>query len=44
MNINAKLVFLGDSKVGKTSIIKRYKENQFDFNMITTVGNMGYDD
>lgn len=43
MNIKAKFVFLGDSQVGKTSIIIRYKQNEFDYNIITTVGNMSYD-
>lgn len=43
MNIKAKFVFLGDSQVGKTSIIVRYKQNEFDYNIITTVGNMSYD-
>lgn len=35
---NAKLVFLGDSSVGKTSIIRRYCENKFEeFSCMATV-------
>ena len=43
MNLKAKFVFLGDTKVGKTSIIVRYRENNFDYNLISTVGHMNFD-
>ena len=43
MKKRAKFVFLGDTQVGKTSLIIRHRENEFDFNIITTVGNMVYD-
>lgn len=36
--IELKLITLGDSGVGKTSIIKRYAYNIFDENSLTTVG------
>jgi len=36
--IEFKLITLGDSGVGKTSIIKRYAFNIFDENSLTTVG------
>lgn len=39
----AKFVFLGDTKVGKTCIIVRYRDNNFDYNTITTVGHMSFD-
>lgn len=43
MTQEAKMVFMGSSKVGKTCIITRYKENQFDYAVNTTVGNMFYE-
>jgi len=36
--IKKKIVLLGDSAVGKTSLIRRYVFNQFDFSYISTVG------
>ena len=42
MSIEAKMVFVGDTKVGKTSIMIRYKENEFDYQLNTTIGNMFY--
>ena len=36
--IEFKLITLGDSGVGKTSILKRYINQKFDQNMISTVG------
>jgi len=33
-----KIVTIGDTKVGKTSIIKRYIDNKFYYNTISTVG------
>ena len=32
------LIILGDSQVGKTSILKRYKENKFSREAISTIG------
>jgi small GTP-binding protein len=34
----SKVTFIGDSKSGKTSIIKRYQENQFSRDTQTTIG------
>ena len=36
--IEFKIITLGDSGVGKTSIIKRYVYNKFDYNSINTIG------
>lgn len=36
--INKTIVILGDSKVGKTSFIKRYIENSFKENYSETIG------
>ena len=33
-----KLMLLGDSTVGKTSILKRYSKNQFNPNYISSIG------
>ena len=33
-----KVILLGESKVGKTSIIRRFVEQEFDDNTITTLG------
>ncbi len=38
MAIKKKIVLLGDSAVGKTSLIRRYVFNQFDFSYVSTVG------
>ena len=35
---NAKIIIVGDSQVGKTSIITRFVESKFHLNQITTVG------
>lgn len=37
-NLTAKILILGDSSVGKSSILMRYTENTFNTNMATTVG------
>ena len=37
-NLKVKLVFLGESGVGKTSIIKRFIDNQFDEKRESTLG------
>ena len=37
-SIEFKIITLGDSGVGKTSIIKRYVYNKFDYNTINTIG------
>ena len=36
--ISAKAIFLGDASVGKSSIIKRYFDNQFDDHIPNTIG------
>ena len=36
--IEFKIITLGDSGVGKTSIIKRYVYNAFDYNLLNTIG------
>ncbi len=36
--INCNCLFLGESKVGKTSIIRRYIENKFELETFKTVG------
>ena len=33
-----KIVTIGDSQVGKTSIIKRYIDNKFHYNTVSTIG------
>ena len=33
-----KIITLGESSVGKTSILARYVDNIFDINMISTLG------
>ena len=33
-----KIITLGDSRVSKTSIIKRFTEGTFDFEIVTTMG------
>lgn len=40
--INKTIIILGDSKVGKTSFIKRYVENNFKENYYETLGNKFY--
>jgi len=37
-NLTAKILILGDSSVGKSSILMRYTDNTFATNMTTTVG------
>ena len=36
--ITFKIITLGESKVGKTSLLRRYLENKFDDNCLTTIG------
>ena len=36
--ITFKIITLGESKVGKTSLLRRYLENKFDDNSLTTIG------
>ncbi len=36
--ISAKAIFLGDASVGKSSLIKRYFENEFDDHIPNTIG------
>ena len=36
--INKTVIIMGDSKVGKTSFIKRYIENSFKDNYTETIG------
>jgi small GTP-binding protein len=36
--ITLKIILLGSSQVGKTSIFKRYFSNEFDINMLSTIG------
>ena len=36
--ISAKAIFLGDASVGKSSLIKRYFDNQFDDHIPNTIG------
>ncbi len=36
--ITLKIILLGSSQVGKTSIFKRYFSNEFDQNMLSTIG------
>ena len=43
MELKAKFVLIGDSEVGKTAIITRYKDNEFSPLMHTTVGNINTD-
>ncbi len=38
MNLKKKIVIIGDSAVGKTSLIRRYVFNQFQDSYITTIG------
>ena len=38
MTDSVRILLIGDTSVGKTSIIKRYIENKFDNNFISTVG------
>ena len=38
-NVNKTIIILGDSKVGKTSFIKRYVENSFKEPYYETIGN-----
>ncbi|UCG68661.1 MAG: GTP-binding protein [Thermoplasmata archaeon] len=38
MALKKKIVLLGDSAVGKTSLIRRYVFNQFEFSYVSTVG------
>ncbi len=38
MEVGEKVVIIGDSSVGKTSIIKRYVENIFDNDFQPTIG------
>jgi len=40
--VNKTIIILGDSKVGKTSFIKRYVENTFKENYYETLGNYFY--
>ena len=35
----AKVLMIGEAKVGKTSILTRYTEDQFQENMTPTLGN-----
>ena len=43
MELRAKFVLVGDSEVGKTSILNRYKDNSFSNIMDTTIGNINVD-
>ena len=36
--IDFRIITIGDSNVGKTSIIRRYIDNKFDENFIATIG------
>ena len=36
--ITFKIITLGESKVGKTSLLRRYLENKFDSDILTTIG------
>ena len=36
--ITFKIITLGESLVGKTSLLRRYLENKFDDNSLTTIG------
>ena len=38
MTVKKKIVLLGDSTVGKTSLIRRYVFNQFEDSYIATIG------
>jgi GTPase SAR1 family protein len=38
--VNKTVIILGDSKVGKTSFIRRYVENTFKENYYETLGNI----
>lgn len=40
MELKAKFVFVGDTKVGKTSIITRYKDKEYNPYVNTTIGNV----
>lgn len=40
MELKAKFVFVGDSQVGKTSILTRFKDNEFFPYVNTTIGNV----
>ena len=40
--ISFKIITLGDSEVGKTSIIRRYLENKFAYDTIPTLGFINY--
>ena len=37
-NLNINLITLGESSVGKSSIINRYTENVFNFSFVSTIG------
>ena len=38
LSLTYKLVLIGDSSVGKSAILNRYINNDFDENFITTIG------
>ena len=37
-NLNINLITLGESSVGKSSIINRYTQNIFNFSFVSTIG------
>ena len=43
IDFEAKMIFLGDTGVGKTSLVKQYTENIFDVNMPSSKGAFHYE-